>query len=486
MANPDAPTPGALPPAAPVPGNAAAAAETKSARGPDLLDRTWDFFASVPVATVMLFIVAAASVAGTLIEQEGTYSSWLPPAEYYPQRYGPVMGPLLMRLGLTHAYTSWWFLTLLAMVGTSLLVCSLQRGVPLYRAIHFPPVAPVSGFLRHLKYRLSVPAGAEPLAATTAALRKLGYGVSRQGDRMLAEKGRWNRWGPYTLHLGLLLILLGALARAVPGWYTESTVWIKDGEIVRVPGADWFVRSEKFSAEFYPDGRPKLYATEAVLLDGGVEKRHTIKINEPLEYKGVHLYQSSYNTTLGTVEIIVRAAADDGEGKELGRFTMDMHQPEKEYRAGDLTLQLADYFPDFGLDERGKPATRSGNPVNPAVQFKVPNYDKPLWFFVQFPDMVFDPKQPYHFTAGVMAPRNSTGLRVKTDRGLPAIWAGLFVISLGTILTFYLSHRRIWAMVENDRVLLAGQTNRDKMGFAREMRRLAAALPGSEIEQLGG
>lgn len=454
----------------------------------DLLDRTWDFFASVRVATVLLFLLALASIAGTLIPQEGTYNSWLPPLEFYSQTFGPLTGPLLMRLGLTHAYSSWWFLALLGAVGCSLLVCSLQRFVPLYRVIHRPPVAPLAGFLHHLPVRLTAEKSApEPLTALRESLRRLGYRVTVQGDRLLAEKGRWQRWGPYVLHTGLLLLLIGGAARAVPGWYSEQTLWVGDGEIVRVPGADWYLKSEKFTAEFYDDGRAKYYATEAVVIDGGQEVlRHTIKMNEPLQYRGLAFYQSSYTTSLGSTDLVLQTQDAAGTLTDAGRFTVDLQQPAPEYMVGGTRLTLVDYFPDFAFDEDGKPMSRSADANNPALRFAIAGYDKPLWLFLAYPDMRFDPKAPYQFQVTGLTPRSTTGLRVKRDAGLPVIWAGLLIISLGTALAFYFSHRRIWAMVEGDRVLVAGQAFRDRLAFNREMKRLADSLPGAQIEQLGG
>jgi len=456
-------------------------------KGPDLLDRTWDFFASVPVATVMIFCVAAISIAGTLIEQEGQYNSWMPPAQYYPDRYGPVLGPLLMKLGLTHAYTSWWYLALLGGAVTSLVVCSLQRGVPLWNAIMKPPIAPVTGFLKHLKFRLTYAApegdGLQPAAE---ALRKLGYKVKIENGRMLAEKGRLNRWGPYILHLGLVIVALGAFTRAIPGWYSDTTIWVRDGETARVPGSTWFVRNDKFTADFYADGRPKNYSTDAVVIENGKEvKRQTVKLNYPLAYKGIELYQSSYQQSLGTVDVVLNQKQGD-KSTEVGRFTMDLIQPAKEYQVGNVTPQVVNYFPDFSIGDDGQPGTRSADPNNPAVQFKVTGYDKPIWFLMNYPDMHVDPNAPYTFSVAGMTTRNTTGLRVKKDVGQPILWAGLVVITLGCGITFYFAHRRIWAMVEGGRVLIAGQTNRDRMSFVREFKKLGEKLPGTEFESLGG
>ena len=37
-------------------------------------------------------------------------------------------------------------------------------------------------------------------------LKELKYNVKREGNAILAERGRFSRWGPYVNHLGLIII----------------------------------------------------------------------------------------------------------------------------------------------------------------------------------------------------------------------------------------------------------------------------------------
>ncbi|BDG61632.1 cytochrome c biogenesis protein ResB [Caldinitratiruptor microaerophilus] len=463
----------------------AAARPAEKAHGPNaarrprgLLDRVWDFFASVPVAVVLLFLLAAAAVLGTLIDQEGQYSSWMPPDQYYPARYGPLWGRIILATGLSHAYTSWWFLTLMGMLGLSLTVCTLQRGIPLYRALHRPTVAPPPGFFHHAPQRFTFPAGPDPLAPLAGALRRRRYRVTILGDRLFAEQGRWGRWGPYILHAGLIVVLLGGMSRAIPGWYREDFLWVRDGETVPVPGTGWSVHSRGFTAEFYPDGRPKLYATDAVVIENGQPvKEHRILMNEPLAHRGVELYQSSYRTELDKAVIQIRAR---GTEKVLGEFSVDLTNPAPQYRAGDLEVAVLDYYPDFALDAANRPTTRSPDPLNPAFVFRVTaaggTVHGPTWFFPFYPDVHFDQSLPFEFVVRELTEVNVTGLRVKQDRGVPIIYLGLAIATAGVFLTFYLSHRRIWAMVDGSEVHVAGQAHRGRALFAREFARLAASL----------
>ena len=56
------------------------------------------------------------------------------PAEYYKQEYG-FLGQLYYQLGFNNLYGSWWYMMLIASIGISLVICSLDRVIPLYKAL---------------------------------------------------------------------------------------------------------------------------------------------------------------------------------------------------------------------------------------------------------------------------------------------------------------------------------------------------------------
>ncbi|HEY3365755.1 MAG TPA: cytochrome c biogenesis protein ResB [Symbiobacteriaceae bacterium] len=461
----------------------AAEAETEAAVRPvkGFLEQTWDFFASVPVATVLLFLIAAASVAGTLIEQEGQYSDWRPPLDFYPDRYGKVFGMFLFKTGMTRMYTSWWYLTLLFMLGASLIICSLERFVPLWKAVQRPNHTPDQNFVKRLKNRFDFVAadatnGLDTLATQLKARR---YFVVREGDRLFADKGRWGRWGPYITHIGLLLVLAGAMMRAIPGVYMDQSVWVRDGSIVRVPGGSWYVRNDKFTAEFYASGQPKSYTTEAVVIDNGQEvKKATISMNNPLSYRWIELYQSSYRQEMGKA---TAALIDKTTGKPLGTFDVDLLNPADTYTVAGYTLKINQYFTDFTMDGNGKPANASNLVQNPGILFDItpPNGGKAFstWYFILYPEMSLDKDIPIKFaTTKDPEVSSTTGLKVKKDLGLPVIYLGLFIVTLGVFATFYLAHRRYWALVDGGKIVVGGWTNRNQGGLGTEMAILATLL----------
>lgn len=450
--------------------------------GKDLLDRTWDFFASVRIATVVIFLLAIASVAGTLIEQEGLYSSWKPPAEFYPERYGPLWGTFLFKAGMTRMYTSWWYLSLLFLMGASLVVCSVERFIPLWRVIQKPNMSPPEGFIRHMKHRLAFrpPDGENGLQILGRALRAHRYRVFQTGDRLYADKGRWGRWGPYITHIGLLLILVGGMARAVPGFFFDQSVWIRDGITVKVPNTNWYVRNEKFTVEYYQDGTPRSFRTDAVVVDGGEEVRtFPITMNNPLWYKWVELYQSSYKQELGRASV---ALTDRGTGETIGSFDLDLTQPLNSYRVGDYEIRIKEYFPDFGFDQGGQPVAKSSEVQNPGFRLEVtsPAGDQfTQWFFVLFPEMEFNTKTPVRFKVLGTEQVSTTGLKVRKDLGIPVIYLGLFIMTAGICCTFYLAHRRIWAMVSGGLVMAGAQTNRNHLMLQSDLQALESAICGT-------
>ena len=445
----------------------------------DLLEQVWDFFASVSVATVIIFLIAATSILGTLVVQEGSSAALTAPPQYYPGRYGPILGTFLYRTGITRMYTSWWYLSLLFLLGGSLIICSLERFVPLWRMLHGPATSTPESLIKYLKDQFTYPSvpGSPPLEPLTAALKARRFRVLQGDGRLYADKGRWSRWGPYITHIGLLLILVGAMGRAIPGFYFDEFIWVRDGASVRVPNTNWYLRSNRFSVEYYSDGSPKSYRTDAVVVDGGRDVlRSAIAMNQPLSYKGVELYQSSFRQELADARV---AVTERGSGKSLGTLSLDLAQPQSRYTAGEYTVEIRDYLPDFGMDAGGKPVSKSSAAINPAFVLEV---DRPgtapvlQWFFLLHPDLELDPASPLVLTTEVAESVFTTGLQVKRDRGIPLIYLGLVVITAGVICSFYLTHQRLWAFVDGERVVVGGWANRNQRTLAAEMAALAGLL----------
>lgn len=172
-----------------------------------IIDKIWNFFSSVKVGVTLIIITLAASAIGTIFPQE----MYIPPTEnasvYYEDQYG-FAGEVYYTLGFHNLYSSWWYLLLIASIGVSLVICSLDRVVPLYRALKKQRVDRHEGFLKRQRlYRATTLASVEEdsFEKIKAKLKEKRYNIREENGSILAEKNRFSRWGPYINHIGLII-----------------------------------------------------------------------------------------------------------------------------------------------------------------------------------------------------------------------------------------------------------------------------------------
>jgi cytochrome c biogenesis protein len=474
---------------------------------PGPLDRVWNFFSSVKIAVYLIIITLLTSILGTIYPQENTFIN-LDPSVYYKETYG-TLGNIYYLLGLSHTYESWWFITLMLMIGTSLIVCSLDRVLPLYRALSKQQIRKHMSFLMRQKVAYSGPLQSEGIPADPIGwikksggfLRKKGYKVhsDKDGTALLAEKNRFSRWGPYINHIGLILFLGAVLMRGIPGWHMDQYVGFPEGQPVKVPETPYYLLNEKFTVEYYEDnpGVPRIYETQAILYtcesqcDDPLKEpvlrevhRQNIIVNKPLSYKGLLAYQFDFKQTpmLLSVNPSLR---NKQTGETYGSFELSMFKPQTRYQAGAYTLALKGYFPDFDMDDKGQPITKSKDPNTPAFIFLIqgPGLDANGEVYMYFPKQL--DKERYRqdelngviaskleLTAGSMENVKISGftsyLNLRKDRAIPFIWVGAAISMIGLIMGFYWQHRRIWIRIDDGVLTLGGHTNKNWFGLRKE------------------
>jgi cytochrome c biogenesis protein len=486
-------------------------------QNPSWLDRIWNFFSSVKVAVWLIVITLIGASLGTIFPQETTLLN-IDPAEYYKETYG-TLGDLYYRLGLSHTYSSWWFIGLLFMIGTSLVICSLDRVLPLYRALSKQQLRKHHRFLlrQRVSYDGFLPEQADErswLEGMVQALRKKGYRVHTDpdGGALLAEKHRFSRWGPYINHIGLIVFLLGVLMRSIPGWSMDQYVGFVEGQPTRIPNTDYWLLNEKFSVDFYkPDEMtpdfsardqivPKLYATDAVLYrctadcSGSRPKlqevyRQRIEVNKPLVYKGLKAYQFDYRET-PMILSLKPSLKNRQTGEVYGTFELSTTNPADTYRVGPYTLKLKGFYPDFGLDDKGLPMTKSNDPKAPAFIFTMTGPGlaaggEPYLYFARQIDKTQYHEQEINGALGqkfdisvgsmqdVKIASYTSYLNIRVDTAMPFIWTGAAISMIGLIMGFYWQHRRIWLRIDGRRLAIGAHTNKNWYGLRSE---LAAAL----------
>ena len=188
----------------------------------------WDLFASVKLALITLSLLAATSIIGTIIPQNK-------PLQWYAQEYGGNLAQLCRIFDIPDMYGSWWFLALLGLLCTNLIVCSLDRFPDVLKQIKADgldtPVIRLEKMGRKAEWRSS-----SSLSATVLELgAKLNRGgwktSSRNGDDetlLFAQKRAWSRAGVYVVHTSILVIFVGAIIGELCGF--KGNVMIPETE----------------------------------------------------------------------------------------------------------------------------------------------------------------------------------------------------------------------------------------------------------------
>lgn len=93
------------------------------------LQKYFKLLIDLKVAILILGLIAIFSSLGSFIEQDESISFYQ--ENYANKIYGIIDSNLILTLGLDHVYTTWWFLTLLVLLATSLIGCTITRQFPI-------------------------------------------------------------------------------------------------------------------------------------------------------------------------------------------------------------------------------------------------------------------------------------------------------------------------------------------------------------------
>ncbi|NHC39053.1 cytochrome c biogenesis protein [Bacillus sp. MM2020_1] len=460
------------------------------------IDKIWNFFSSVKVGVWLIIITLIASSLGTILPQEMYID--LPADVYYEQEYGWV-GKLYYQLGFNNLYGSWWYLLLIAMIGISLVICSLDRVVPLYKALKAQRVTRHEGFLKRQRiFGINDSTDENDFMAIKKHLKERRYQIREENGDILAEKGRFSRWGPYVNHVGLIIFLFGGMLRFIPGMYVNEDLWVREGETAVVPETDgqFYIQNNKFILEHYDKNKDKTFE-KAISMAGEVVKNYQsnvvlykrvgqnlpgekpklkkiedykVRVNLPLTYEGYSVFQASFRSELNKMSF---ALTNKQTKKSVGELKVDLRDPKTKYDLGNgYSVEILNYFPDFEFAENGEPTTKSRVPNNPAFVFRMVSPEKPKGetSFVAIKQTIepFGDNQ-YKMAFKGIETKNISGFIVRKDSTLWAIILGGIIFMIGVIQGAYWNHRRIWIQNKNGQVWVAAHTNKNWYGLKKEI-----------------
>lgn len=476
-----------------------------------VIDKIWNFFSSVKVGISLIIITLIAASIGTLLPQEFyVKASDMEKGAYYADVYG-TFGKIYYTLGLSDLYSSWWFQILVGMLAVSIIIASLDRGIPLYKSLKNQRVKRHESFMKRQRIfgEGQITADAEEtLDKVAQKMTEMRYSVRRDGSALLAEKGRFSRYGPYINHVGLIIFISGVMLRLVPGFYVDESIWVREGETRAITGMDgYFIENRDFILETHdnePQGEQvkqnvnvvaKNFQTDITLykqpkdaIPGDTEnlekvKDYSIRVNHPLKEDGYALYQMDYR--LNELKQMNFELINKASEKSLGKVEIDLTNPKKEYDLGNgSSVQILVYTPDFDGFENGEPQTKTSIPNNPAFLFKMTTPETPEGE-VSFVEIMQPPLEPlgenqYRMKFAAAEMRDMSGITVRKDSTIPILFVGGVIFMIGVVIGSYWNHRRLWLQVEPDgRVLMAAHVNKNMFSMKKDLDAVTAfaALP---------
>ncbi len=443
----------------------------------------WKFFSSVKLAIVLLILLAAASVIGTLIPQGESPAA-------YAARYGQLAG-LLSGLQLTGLYHSGWYLALLFFFAVNTIVCTLARLPAKCRRAFRPKVETETAGLLALKVKgrlgKNAPAG-EVRAKLEAALRAHRYRVRGQAVEkrlcLLAQKKKLGHFGSDAVHLGLLVIIAGGIVSGLAGFRTHFD--LSEGQTFKVPQAGFEIRLDRFETEYYPQGMVKAWkSTVTVVENGAPVLTRPILVNKPLTHGGFSFYQTGYGSNWDNpkLEVTIKKKNDPSFARTVQlsvgeRATVDDKDVSQ--------ISVKRFVPDFVIGEGSQVETRSEEPRNPAAQvegWKGPEKVFSGWIFANYPDFEqMHSGQPTDLSFVLKSYSGSeySVLEAARDPGVWLIWVGCLLVSAGFFLAFYWPPREIRAVLEEGRdrteVTAGGIAAKNRESFQAEFEAIIDSL----------
>lgn len=312
--------------------------------GSRALRATVELLSSMRFSISLLTVICIASVIGTVLKQHEPFSN-------YVNQFGPFWAEVFSVASLYNVYSAWWFLLILGflVVSTSLCVSrntpKIIRDLKSYKenireqslkafghraqavlaespevsARRLGQLLAGGGWKVKLQQRETAAGAGWMVAAKTGAANKFGYiaahsaivlvclGGLLDGDLMVRAQMLFNGKTPYSgggmladvapqhrlsdrnpTFRGNLLVTEGT---------QSSTAILDQSDGILLQELPFSVELKKFIVEYYSTGMPKLFASDIVIHDKetGESVPARVEVNHPANYRGVEIYQSSFD-----------------------------------------------------------------------------------------------------------------------------------------------------------------------------------------------
>lgn len=311
-----------------------------------------ELLSSMRFSISLLTVICIASVIGTVLKQHE-------PLNNYINQFGPFWTEVFGKLNLYAVYSAWWFLLILAFLVTSTSLCIARNTPKILADLKAYKENMREQSLQAFHHRAQATLTDAPQAAAQRLGRLLATGgwkvklqqretPSGTGWMLAAKAGAANKLGYLAAHSAIVLVCVGGLldgdlmVRAQMWWggktlyngggmiadvkpehrlsernptfrgnllvaegTQSSTAILNQSDGILLQELPFAIELKKFIVEHYSTGMPKLFASEIVIHDKATGEQHEarVEVNHPASYKGIEIYQSSFDDGGSTVRL---------------------------------------------------------------------------------------------------------------------------------------------------------------------------------------
>lgn len=408
------------------------------------------FVADLRFSIFILLLISVFSVFGTIIEQDQSL-------ELYKSNYpltNPVFGFLtwdrIISFGLDHVYKTWWFFTLIFLFGLSLISCTFLQQLPSLKIARRCQFFRTTSQFSRLKIFTIL--NNFSFNQILAQIKLENYSIFQQKNIIYCYKGLTGRIAPIIVHFSMILVLLGTIIGSLFGFKAQEIVpktesfhiqnILSNGQLTMIPKTS--ARINDFWITYTKNKTISQFYSDISILDtrGNEIKRKTISVNYPLIDHNVYYYQTDWNLVglrFQTEQNSILEYPLVNLNNKSNKIWLSWVATNNSLNEGFVILadNLQGYCSIY--NEIGQ---FLGNiELNETINLKSP---------LTFVEII-----------------SSTGLQIKTDPGIPIIYAGFFFLMLSTLIS-YITYSQIWIIQNNHKLFIGGTTNRAIFDFELE------------------
>ncbi|NOY10289.1 MAG: cytochrome c biogenesis protein ResB [Spirochaetes bacterium] len=446
--------------------------------------KVYKFLISPKFVILLLLAISVLSILGIFIPQgEGDL--------FYAKHYG--LGKAVLFLGLNNLYNLWFYKLLYLFLGIDLILCSVKR-IGYLRKIFSNPEEELNLKPNRYEKKIRLDGGIQDTAVKICRLLKHSfYRVKSKridnGNKtsILAGRGKISTFGSTIVHGGILIIIFYTFFWGTSGY--GRYVKIVEGNSYVEPSENFLVRVDKIRLDYYKPGKDvssagefrlkNAQATLSVLKDGSsVQTTRTLRIGERLKYKGIN-FKLDYKGFGWAYRILLTNSSG-------WQWTLSVWpwNPVISLSKLNWMIYLHNLYPDFALDDKGNPYSKTPYLRNPAAKIWIQQGTKK-------PELIgwLKSDAPLKFkgyTLKMVDLRPYASVYVSKKPGIPFIWAGFGLIIAGLLLIYGLDYRIIRIIVSTGRgaedILITGTSTKTGNNLKKDIETIAAGIEaGKEL-----